>query len=156
MRFLPLFLSAAAAGTLVHLDYASYQGRALSDGTTHWLGMRYASPPLGPLRFKAPVDPASDHPLRSVDASRFGPICLARRQGDWTYVPNERFSVAEDCLFVNVFSPGGRGRGRGLPVMFFVQGGAFESNSNANFNGEFEDSFFFLACWEGGKAGEGV
>lgn len=41
----------------LHLGYASYQGQYLPMVSTQWLGMRYAAPPLGALRFSAPRDP---------------------------------------------------------------------------------------------------
>jgi carboxylesterase type B len=50
-------LSLASAST-VNLGYASYEGRTAS-GVTQWLGMRFAAPPVGALRFAAPQDPLS-------------------------------------------------------------------------------------------------
>ena len=47
----------AAVDSVVDLGYAKYQGRIVGDGTTQWLGMRYAQAPLGKLRFRAPVEP---------------------------------------------------------------------------------------------------
>lgn len=41
----------------VDLGYSRYSGRSFNDGTTQWLGMRYAAPPVGNLRFAAPQDP---------------------------------------------------------------------------------------------------
>lgn len=41
----------------VDLGYTQYQGAMLPSGINQWLGMRYAAPPLGELRFKAPQDP---------------------------------------------------------------------------------------------------
>ena len=124
------------ANPLVDLGYAKYAGHQLSNTSTQWLGMRYAAPPLGALRFRPPVDPPITR--RVQDASKFGNICLAQSPGDWTNEPNPRVEVGEDCLFVNVFAPAERGqRGRGRKVLFFVQGGGFVSNSNANFNGAY-------------------
>lgn len=57
-----LFLTATrtvfAVESLVSLDYTSYNGTALANGISQWLGVRYAAPPLGDLRFAAPQDPA--------------------------------------------------------------------------------------------------
>ena len=50
--------SVSAVNTIVRLDYASYQG-ASNNGVTRWLGMRYAAPPTGNLRFALPQDPRS-------------------------------------------------------------------------------------------------
>lgn len=52
-----LDFSAAQNDFVVDLGYAQYQGMALENGITQWLGMRFAAPPLGDLRFRAPADP---------------------------------------------------------------------------------------------------
>lgn len=51
-------LSLASASTVVDLGYARYEGHTHS-GVTQWLGMRFAAPPVGDLRFAAPQDPLS-------------------------------------------------------------------------------------------------
>ena len=42
--------------------------------------------------------------------------------------------MAEDCLFLNIFAPTNATSQSKLPVLYFIQGGGFQSNSNANFN----------------------
>ncbi|KAJ5016213.1 hypothetical protein K4K57_011913 [Colletotrichum sp. SAR 10_99] len=49
--------------------------------------------------------------------------------------PNKRFTTDEDCLYVNIFAPSNATPDSKLPVMYFIQGGGFQSLSNANFNG---------------------
>jgi acetylcholinesterase len=44
-------------------------------------------------------------------------------------------SQAEDCLFIDVFSPAAVTTKSKLPVWVFIQGGGYVQNSNANFNG---------------------
>lgn len=41
----------------------------------------------------------------------------------------------EDCLFLDVYAPTDATEHSSLPVMVFIQGGGFHSNSNGNFNG---------------------
>lgn len=43
--------------------------------------------------------------------------------------------MAEDCLFLAVYAPLNATEDSKLPIMFFIQGGGFSSDSNANFNG---------------------
>ncbi len=43
--------------------------------------------------------------------------------------------MAEDCLFLAVYAPRNATEGAKLPIMLFIQGGGFSSNSNGNFNG---------------------
>jgi hypothetical protein len=53
-------LSVAVVGAvepLVDVGYSKYQGVSLENGVTQWLGVRYAAPPVGDLRFAAPQDP---------------------------------------------------------------------------------------------------
>ncbi|QSZ30354.1 hypothetical protein DSL72_004877 [Monilinia vaccinii-corymbosi] len=116
----------AHSTSLVDLGYAKYQGTLLSSGITQYLGMRYASPPLGDLRFRAPQPPQSSSGVQ--DAQSFGPICLATNNGPTS-------SQSEDCLFVNVWAPSNATLASKLPVWVFIQGGGYISNSNANFNG---------------------
>jgi hypothetical protein len=51
---------ARAVDPTVSLDYSTYIGTPQSGtGVTEWLGIRYAAPPLGDLRFARPQDPAT-------------------------------------------------------------------------------------------------
>lgn len=43
--------------------------------------------------------------------------------------------MQEDCLFLDVYAPSNASDASKLPVMFFIQGGGFATNSNPNFNG---------------------
>ena len=133
MRSSLLVASAAALQTVfavqpvVHLNYTSYRGITDDHGVTKWMGMRFAAPPVGDLRFKEPQDPESESGVQ--DANAFGPICIGTGSGPPTK------DMAEDCLFVNVFAPSKATKSSKLPVYFFIQGGGFNTNSNANYNG---------------------
>jgi len=86
-------------------------------------GVPYAEPPLGPLRFAAPRPAAAWSGVR--DATRFGPAApqrpdaLVRRLGLFGDEPQ-----AEDCLTLNVWTPG-PGPGERRPVLVWLHGGAF-------------------------------
>lgn len=41
----------------VDVGYSVYKGQALPNGVSQWLGIRYAAPPLGELRFAPPQEP---------------------------------------------------------------------------------------------------
>ncbi|KAK2061522.1 carboxylesterase [Colletotrichum caudatum] len=132
-------LSAAYVGRVqavdpfVDLGYTTLQGVAEPGGATRWLGVRYAAAPLGKLRFAAPEDPPSTTEM--VDASKFRPICLPRAPSDFTMKPNKRFTADEDCLYLNIFAPSNATSESKLAVLYHIQGGGFQSLSNANFNG---------------------
>jgi len=116
-----------AVQSVVNLNYTSYRGTALQNGVTQWLGLRYAAPPLGQLRFAAPQPPAVSSGVR--DANAHGPTCLGTNAGPSTN------TSSEDCLFLDIYAPSNATQGSKLPVYVFIQGGGFNSNSNANYNG---------------------
>lgn len=41
----------------------------------------------------------------------------------------------EDCLFLDIYAPTNATATSNLPIMVFIQGGGWKSNSNGNFNG---------------------
>lgn len=55
-----------AQSPVVNLDYASYRGRSLPNGVSQWLGMRFAAPPVGDLRFAAPQDPKTQQGVQNA------------------------------------------------------------------------------------------
>lgn len=52
-----LVTSATAVPQIVDLSYRQYRGQELQNGLTQWLGIQYAAPPIGDLRFRPPQDP---------------------------------------------------------------------------------------------------
>lgn len=84
-------------------------------------GIPYAKPPIGPLRWRMPepLEPWSG--LR--DATKFGPICPQAPTQIETLMGGSLGAQSEDCLYLNVWTPGCDGGNR--PVMFWIHGGAF-------------------------------
>ncbi|AEO65347.1 uncharacterized protein THITE_2076582 [Thermothielavioides terrestris NRRL 8126] len=91
--------------------------------------MRYAAPPLGSLRWRAPVEPVQTDPGTVEKATTFRPVCLG------TGAPYPADGQDEDCLFVNVWAPANATARSKLPVWVFIQGGGYVANSNANWDG---------------------
>lgn len=98
---LPTIGFAAAApndpSLVVKLTSGTFQGvnTAAPGNTNKWLGVPFAQPPVGSLRFKAPV--AITNPSRSVqNASQFGNACPQEASGGLGA------PIGEDCLFLNV------------------------------------------------------
>src|SRR5579862_2047693 len=88
-----------------------------------WLGIPYATPPVGDLRWRAPRPPASWEGVRAMD--RYGAACmqptgLANLQG----LP----PMSEDCLTLNIWAPA---QPEKAPVMLWIHGGAFVEGSGA-------------------------
>ncbi|KAI1660245.1 alpha/beta-hydrolase [Daldinia decipiens] len=115
----------------VNLGYAQYQGSLVGrdGGVAEYLGMRYAAPPTGERRWRAPIEPEVDDSGDQA-ADTFGPICL----GISAPYPNDG-AQDEDCLYVNVWAPANATVDSKLPVWLFIQGGGYTTNSNANWNG---------------------
>jgi para-nitrobenzyl esterase len=78
----------------------------------------YAAPPTGESRWKAPQPPFSWEGER--DATEWGPVCPQIRSGN--------FTGSEDCLQLNVFTPG-EPSGERHPVLVWIHGGSHTSGS---------------------------
>ena len=122
-----LSLSSSSFPPQITLDYATYQGlRDPISGVDQYLGMRYAAAPLGDLRFRAPISPVQTHGVQNV--TEYQPICVGVGQ----QVGN---GLAEDCLFINVFTPSTATPESNLPVWFYIPGGGYATQTNNNYNG---------------------
>lgn len=64
-----LWLSAEvnAGPSTIDVGYTKYRGVELSNGITQWLGMRFAAPPTGQLRFKPPQEPDREDGVRDAN-----------------------------------------------------------------------------------------
>lgn len=111
---------------VVNLGYSRFQGTALSNGITQFLGIPFAAPPLGNLRFRAPQDPLPSKEIQK--AEEWGPLCLATLD---QLVGGE----SEDCLHISVFKPTSAKEWSNLPVFVFIQGGGYNALMNAFHNG---------------------
>jgi para-nitrobenzyl esterase len=95
----------------------TYAGVAKS-GITDFLGIRFAAPPVGNLRFAPPAPPPAVS--GTLSAAAFGGPCPQSAS------PFGTESTNEDCLFLNIYVPGsGVSARNNLPVMVFFYGGAF-------------------------------
>src|ERR1700722_1518037 len=69
-------------------------------GVDSFLGLPYAAPPTGKLRWRPPRPPASWSGGR--DATQFGPSCPQALTGNPLLPPGK---ISEDCLYLNVYTP---------------------------------------------------
>lgn len=137
----PGTLSATAPQDLASRPRLEVNGETLvgrtspAPGIDAYLGIPFAEPPTGPLRWRAPVDFRGRGGPRKADA--FAPACMqSMRILDWYRGMAERFgasrsvfadlAVSEDCLYLNVWAPRER-PGERLPVLVFFHGGSNRS-----------------------------
>jgi para-nitrobenzyl esterase len=100
-----------------------------------FLGLPYAAPPVGDLRWKAPEPPAKWKGER--DASKLGAHCAQGRVFDDMIFQDS--GPSEDCLFLNVYAPADASDKSKLPVMFWIHGGGYSGggSSEPRHNGDF-------------------
>ncbi|KAK8028501.1 hypothetical protein PG991_005557 [Apiospora marii] len=88
-----------------------------------FLGIPYAAPPLGALRFALPSPPAPWSTPRNVTA--WPNACIQQGNTDVLLAPER-----EDCLYVNVFAPASPApQSAGRAVMVWIHGGGLKSGS---------------------------
>ena len=115
--------SLATAGPVARLDTGRVEG-VQAKGVRAFLGLPYAQPPVGDLRWRAPR-PAT--PWTGVrPAAAFAPAC-PQRGVSMPGEPPPR--TAEDCLYLNVWTPA-KPRGR-LPVIVWIHGGGWTNGATS-------------------------
>lgn len=91
------------------------------DAEKAFLGLPYAAPPVGDLRWKAPQPPTAW--LGTRDATEFGARC--EQWHIWDDYIFQDAGPSEDCLFLNVYAPKAAQPKSKLPVMVWIHGGGF-------------------------------
>jgi len=120
-----LFISVAAplawnaAALQVKVESGTVEGKQEGPIRT-FLGIPYAAPPVGDLRWKPPAPAAKWTGVRA--AKEFGAHCMQRDvYGDMTFPDGGN---SEDCLTLNIWTPAKKADAK-LPVMVWIYGGGF-------------------------------
>jgi para-nitrobenzyl esterase len=101
----------------------------IANGVNEFLGIPYAEPPVGNLRWRPPKDRAPWTDVRN--ATEFAPICaLITTLGVFSGAPNNN----EDCLYLNVFTPDLNPSAR-LPVIVWIHGGGNVDGETPGYDG---------------------
>ena len=110
-------------GTLQGIEQSTLSDAPFYTTCDAFLGVPYAAPPTGDLRFENPVAWNESFAGGKRAAVAYGAACPQT---------SETGSMgSEDCLTLNVWRPSGTKPGEKLPIMTFIHGGAFVGGSGA-------------------------
>jgi len=149
--------SFAPVPVTINIDSGPIKGVQGLNGSVMFLGIPFAAPPVGNLRWKRPVPVQGWNDTKTF--GEFPPACmqepwpgilpedLQANLTDTNVTDVENFSkyINEDCLYLNVFTPpgaikdvnasAGDNSTEKLPVMVYIHGGGFDSGSSRLYNG---------------------
>ena len=110
--------SGLGGNPVVTTSDGAVRGVAMPGGTVDaFLGLPYAAPPTGALRWHSPQPPAHWQGVR--DATSFAPSCPQNPAGNPFLPPGP---ISEDCLYLNVYTPAPHGSGEDMnDLLVFLQ-----------------------------------
>ncbi|CAG9948042.1 unnamed protein product [Clonostachys rosea f. rosea IK726] len=111
-------------GTLIN---STLSGASLAQDVDAWLGIDYATQPVGDGRFRPVTWPSSFRGVKA--ATSYGKSCIQATSSI------SEADQDEACLNFNVFRPSGIPRSQKLPVLVWIHGGAFYAGGWRNFDG---------------------
>ncbi|XP_018494388.1 acetylcholinesterase-1-like [Galendromus occidentalis] len=110
-------------GTVRGLDVETPFGR-----TAAFLGVPYAQPPVGALRFAAPRPPLFSDGIYNATEKKFS--CPGPEISIGKWVVADFGEQDEDCLYLNIWAPANASN---LPVVLYIHGGIFVAGSGGWF-----------------------
>ncbi|MGW0902866.1 carboxylesterase/lipase family protein [Streptomyces sp. NPDC002853] len=116
-----------SAHVTVHTPLGPVRGERRPTGA-RFLGIPYAQPPVGELRFAAPVPPRAWADV--LDATSYGPTAQRRPFAEVTTIP-EPTIPGTSTLNLNIFTPD-PAPASGLPVLVWIHGGGYVAGSAAS------------------------
>lgn len=134
--------SATVKHVIRHTEYGKVRGvlELVHSGKVveKYLGIPFAQPPIGKLRFEAPVPPKNwGDEIRSTE--HFGPACPQGSGGmDYIKLHHPGFDLSsEDCLYLNVYVPKIHHHNSKMSVLVFIHGGSYFNGMGGMFEGAF-------------------
>ncbi|MFM2476347.1 carboxylesterase/lipase family protein [Celerinatantimonas sp. MCCC 1A17872] len=119
---LPAHAASAHSPLVIQTQSGAIKG-ASKDQVNHWLGIPYAAPPVGKLRWQAPKSVKAWQGIKTT--THFGDICMQTPPPKGPEAKLKNQPMSENCLTLNVWQPSGTDKNAKLPVMVWIHGGAF-------------------------------
>jgi para-nitrobenzyl esterase len=116
----------------VTTTFGVVNGYAYDSGTWVWKGVPYAKPPVGALRWKAPLDPDPWTGVREATANCN--VCSQHVTNSY-WMSSGAFTGSEDCLYLDIYRP--KTTDTGLPVYFYIHGGSNNFGSARQYDGSY-------------------
>ncbi|GFT04602.1 acetylcholinesterase-1 [Nephila pilipes] len=129
-------ISEIVSHRVIHTSSGPVRGtitRVLSIPVQTYLGIPYAKPPIGDLRFRktVPVDSWTE----TLEANRMPPACIQYATYPFPWYDPEP-NKSEDCLYLNIWTPIDATAGSKKAVMFWIYGGGpYGSNKKPEYDG---------------------
>jgi len=95
--------------------------------TCVWLGVPYAAPPVGDLRWRAPRQASAGEEV--LEATAYGDKCMQKAEINEMINPSPEEIYSEDCLYLNIWRPTKSGI---FPVMVWIHGGGYQSGTGTS------------------------
>ena len=109
---------AIAANPVVEAPAGTLEGKSVGK-IREYKGIPFAQPPVGPLRWKAPLPLPAWQGVRK--AQSFGAACIQPRPTAVHIYANPPAKISEDCLTLNIWTPE---KAKDAPVIVWIHGGA--------------------------------
>uniref|UniRef100_A0A286X8D3 Carboxylic ester hydrolase n=2 Tax=Cavia porcellus TaxID=10141 RepID=A0A286X8D3_CAVPO len=131
-------LTGQVRGSLVHV-------KGTDTGVHTFLGIPFAKPPVGPLRFAPPEAPEPWTGVR--DGTSYPAMCLQNPERmnllvvEILNLTKPPIPMSEDCLYLNIYTPAHAREGSNLPVMVWIHGGALVIGMASQYDGSILAAF---------------